>query len=373
MMLPSMLSTVVCRIGIVFLFVSNILSSWLTLSCRCSSFTGGGHVVVVAAFSSIPTSPTKTTTTTTTPVAVPSARSRRKAAQRAKKGLARAQLINNPTMNYGGNGNRNGNRNGIRQSVLVERQQLLPPRHYLGDGTRSSEIPDLGVEGSSSSCELVATSSNIINNNNNNNNIFTTKHISKSDHDATLTLLQSLDWSMVQNTSRRNVIRKDDPNTPRKLHTNKPYCRSFIFGPNMKDPTGALSYWSIAYPNIYNQLCQLIIKYDPMFTFTHITVNKNLQCARHTDGGNTGLSYIAGFGSYIDGQLLIGQQQQQILPGGGGEIIEVKDLMLDLHSKFVLFDGKTQPHETLPFTGGDRYTLVYYTSDMGTTITKNDP
>jgi hypothetical protein len=28
-----------------------------------------------------------------------------------------------------------------------------------------------------------------------------------------------------------------------------------------------------------------------------------------------------------------------------------------------LFNGKTQPHETCPFTG-DRYTLVYYTSEI---------
>lgn len=70
---------------------------------------------------------------------------------------------------------------------------------------------------------------------------------------------------------------------------------------------------------------------------------------------------------------MIEQQQQLLSSGDGGGngsddgkvVIDVQDVMLDLHSKFVLFDGKAQPHETLPFTGGDRYTIVYYTSDMG--------
>jgi hypothetical protein len=330
----------------------------------CSNLRGGGGLLTgVTAFSSIPTSPTIITTTTTTPVnAVPSVRSRQKAAQRAKKGLARTtsrRIINSkPTMI-------NGDNDDIRQSFKDERQQLQSPRSF-GDGNNSSVIPHLeGVESNGSS------DANIINNinNNNNNKIFTTKHISNLDHNDTLTLLQTLNWSMVQNTSRRNVIRTNDPNTPRTLHNNKPYCQSFIFGTNMKDPNGALSYWTITYPVIYNQLCQLINKYDPYFTFTHITVNKNIYCARHTDGGNVGLSYIAGFGSYVGGELLI-EQPQQILPSGdsgdGEKVIdEVQDVMLDLKSRFVLFDGKAQSHETLPFTGGDRYTLVYYTSDMG--------
>jgi hypothetical protein len=341
----------------------------------CSNLRGGGGLTGVTAFSSIPPSPTIITTTTTPVLAVPSPRSRRKAAQRAKKGLARTtsqRIINsNPTMNNGDNDD------DIRQRIKDERQQLLSPRSF-GDGNSSNEIPHLeGVESNGSSDAKSNIINNINNNNNNNNKIFTTKHISKIDHNDTLALLQTLNWSMVQNTSRRNVIRTDDPNTPRTLHSNKPYCQSFIFGTNMKDPNGALSYWTITYPVIYKRLCQLINKYDPNFTFTHITVNKNLCCARHTDGGNVGLSYIAGFGSYAGGELLIEpspQKQHILLPSGDdGKVIDVQqDVMLDLKSKFVLFDGKAQSHETLPFTGGDRYTLVYYTSDMGRCTNNNN-
>jgi hypothetical protein len=96
-------------------------------------------------------------------------------------------------------------------------------------------------------------------------------------------------------------------------------------------------------------------KYDPAFQYTHITLNRNLRCKRHTDGGNAGLSYIAGFGSYKGGELLVEP------PGGGGG--KSSESILDLKSTFVMFNGKTQPHETLPFTG-ERFTLVYYTSDI---------
>jgi hypothetical protein len=175
--------------------------------------------------------------------------------------------------------------------------------------------------------------------------------ISKSDHDATLALLRTMDWEMAKNTSRRNVIRDDDPTTPRN-RANKPYCMSFIFGRNMKDPSSSMSFWSARYPGVYAELRDLMARHDPDFGYTHITLNRNLRCKRHTDGGNAGPSYIAGFGDYRGGGLLVEP------PGGG-----LGGKVLDLHGRFVMFNGKTQPHETMPFEG-ERYTLVYYTSDI---------
>ena len=159
---------------------------------------------------------------------------------------------------------------------------------------------------------------------------------------------------MAKNTSRRNVIRHDDPSTPRN-RMNKPYCMSFIFGRNMKDPDGSMSYWSAKYPKVYSELRDLMAKYDRDFGYTHITLNRNLRCKRHTDGGNAGPSYIAGFGDYRGGGLLVEP------PGGGGSSDETT--VLDLRGRFVTFNGKTQPHETLAFEG-ERFTLVYYTSDI---------
>ena len=200
--------------------------------------------------------------------------------------------------------------------------------------------------------------------------------ISKLDHDTTLHLLQSMNWEMAQNTSRRNVIRSSD--APRNAR-NTPYCQSFIFGPNMKDPQKTPSYWSTQYPAIYTAFRGLMNKYDPNFRYTHITVNKNLRCKRHTDGGNAGLSYIAGFGNYIDGQLLIVEEDEQHstlanssgTAGSGEATSKPKEYKLDLKSKFVLFNGKTQPHETCAFSG-DRYTLVYYTSEINNTKDNNN-
>jgi hypothetical protein len=194
--------------------------------------------------------------------------------------------------------------------------------------------------------------------------------ISKTDHDATLKLLKSMDWTMAKNTSRRNVIREDDHSTPRN-EMGKPYCMSFIFGRNMKDPTGSLSYWSTKYPHVYSALQNLMSKYDPNFPYTHITLNYNLQCKRHTDGGNVGPSYIAAFGDFHGGELIVevnqpSQQQQQRNKQQGIKNkngTTTMDKYLNLKSRFVKFNGKTQPHETAPFTG-ERFTLVYYTSDI---------
>lgn len=125
----------------------------------------------------------------------------------------------------------------------------------------------------------------------------------------------------------------------------------------MKDPEGSLSFWSTKYPRVYAALQMLMKKYDPGFNYTHITLNYNLRCKRHTDGGNEGPSYIAAFGNFTGGELIVGveQNKQKESPSN--------DRYLDLKSRFVKFNGKTQPHETAPFTG-DRYTLVYYTSDI---------
>lgn len=129
----------------------------------------------------------------------------------------------------------------------------------------------------------------------------------------------------------------------------------------MKDPNGSLSFWSTKYPQIYKELQSLMHKYDPSFKYTHITLNYNLRCKRHTDGGNAGPSYIAAFGAFQGGQLIVGNEFDQKI---GHPLVQTnRDKYLDLKSKFVKFNGKTQPHETAPFTG-DRYTLVYYTSDI---------
>ena len=178
--------------------------------------------------------------------------------------------------------------------------------------------------------------------------------VSDADHSSCLKALREIEWTVCQNTSRRNVIRAAEKKTPRNSR-GRAYCQSFIFGPNMKDPAGSLSWWTEKYPQQYKLFCQLANKYLPdNFHFSHITVNKNLRCKRHTDGGNAGPSYITGFGDYTGGELLIE-------PRGGG-----KAKSFDLWKKFVSFNGAEQPHETADFAG-ERYTAVFYTSTMSNT------
>jgi hypothetical protein len=61
------------------------------------------------------------------------------------------------------------------------------------------------------------------------------------------------------------------------------------------------------------------------------------------------------------------QQQQQYqhpsVSNHASSISSTTTKVYNLYRTFVLFNGKEQPHETLPFTG-ERYTIVYYTSDI---------
>ena len=169
--------------------------------------------------------------------------------------------------------------------------------------------------------------------------------LTRADHDAILAHLRSMKWDECKNTSRRNVIRED---ASQRTPQGKPYCRSFIFGRNMKDPQGRMSWWSTEYPEQYKAMRDLVRKYVPGFRFSHITVNKSLRCKRHRDRGNAGPSLIAGFGPFHGGRLIVER------PGGGQP-----EVAHDIKGKLVSFNGATQPHETAPFTG-ERYTLVWY-------------
>ena len=179
--------------------------------------------------------------------------------------------------------------------------------------------------------------------------------ISDIDHENVVRLLRLVEWNKIQNISRQNVIRKGDKNTP-KNNSGKEYCHSFIFGKNMKDSEGKLSFWSTQCPELYELFQSLIRKVHPEHSYTNITVNKNLSCKRHTDGGNTGLSYIISFGHFTGGRLLIEDV-------GGSKARPV-----DIYRNFFAFEGSKQPHETEEFHG-ERYSAVFYTSSMQPTET----
>ena len=117
----------------------------------------------------------------------------------------------------------------------------------------------------------------------------------------------------------------------------------------MKSPTKELSYFSTEYPTFYKDAKLLMNSFDPTFEFTNITVNKNLACKPHRDKGNHGESWIIGLGNYNGGTLSVLRNKTV--------------LKFDVKNNFVKFNGKLETHWTDEFSGGNRYTLVFYKSE----------
>mmetsp|Transcript_6284 Transcript_6284/g.10779 ORF Transcript_6284/g.10779 Transcript_6284/m.10779 type:complete len:361 (+) Transcript_6284:310-1392(+) len=201
--------------------------------------------------------------------------------------------------------------------------------------------------------------------------------VGDSDHDKILASLRAVDWSNVVNTGRKNVI---DPK--RSLHTSggKAFCQSFILGPNMKSPTREPSYWTKTNPELTKLLTNLMRRHDPLHEWTNITVNRNFNCKPHRDRGNTGPSYIVGFGEYIGGELNIERIGTHRSNGenpnigqvsinksgkgksGPGDMLEPIGICdkVNIRRRFVKFFGGQQTHWTEPFKGPDRYSCVFY-------------
>ena len=77
------------------------------------------------------------------------------------------------------------------------------------------------------------------------------------------------------------------------------------------------------------------------------TINKNRKFKKHFDKKNVKPSIIVSFGDYA---------------AGGGLIIynASQRKALDIRNRFLLFDGRDLEHETEEWSGGDRWTLVFF-------------
>lgn len=96
---------------------------------------------------------------------------------------------------------------------------------------------------------------------------------------------------------------------------------------------------------IYNM--KSIAKYvDPSFRYTSIAINMNAKFKSHRDVRNKSgtLSLIIGFGSYVT----------------GGELT-IEDKKYDIKTKFLIFNGKECLHHTEDWSGGDIFSIVFYT------------
>lgn len=94
----------------------------------------------------------------------------------------------------------------------------------------------------------------------------------------------------------------------------------------------------------FDELSRAMRNHDPSFVFHQITLNYNVQCRAHKDRGNEGPSYIAGFGRYEGGNLVLWDEDDD-----EGAQKDGKEHMI--RHRFVKFNGKTQLHETAPFYG----------------------
>ena len=86
--------------------------------------------------------------------------------------------------------------------------------------------------------------------------------------------------------------------------------------------------------------------YFPDFKYTSTQLTRNFEIKRHIDSKNIGDSVLVAFGEYE----------------GGETVIEVgKDnLVIDARKKPYKFNGSKYYHYVKPFTGGDRYSLVFF-------------
>ena len=101
------------------------------------------------------------------------------------------------------------------------------------------------------------------------------------------------------------------------------------------------------YKELYRMLEELMWEYDPNFKFTSIQVNDNNLCSKHKDSHNIGISYIIAVGNFDGGELRVWNDDET----------EYEDV--NIHNKFLCFNGSKHYHQTMPFTG-NRYSIIYY-------------
>jgi hypothetical protein len=85
--------------------------------------------------------------------------------------------------------------------------------------------------------------------------------------------------------------------------------------------------------------------YFPNFEYKQVQMNKNYPCPPHNDR-NKGDSVLVAFGEYTGGNLVIQKEN--------------KNIEYDGRLSPIRFNGKNHLHWVLPFSGGDRYSLVFF-------------
>ena len=134
----------------------------------------------------------------------------------------------------------------------------------------------------------------------------------------------------------------------KKVHNN-PHCFSITMGiiQELKEREDLLEN-----RNIHKELWDILDNFKNQtkyanFRYSAITVNKNLKCLPHKDNNNTGNSIIIGFGDYINGELILYDDNNKITN------------KLNIKHKWVMFNAGEITHSVNKFIG-NRITVVYH-------------
>jgi len=148
-----------------------------------------------------------------------------------------------------------------------------------------------------------------------------------------------------KNYYRANVSGVDQEKTDRLGRCVGNPCLSYTFGlvrPRNKSNL-QLSRITQKYMDLYNLLLKYMKQNHPDFVFKSITINKNIICQPHFDKNNKSDSLAVAFGDYTE----------------GGELV-VGDVEYNIKNNAIIFNGRNNIHYSKPFSGGDRYSLIFY-------------
>lgn len=102
------------------------------------------------------------------------------------------------------------------------------------------------------------------------------------------------------------------------------------------------------HPELFKMLKKLVRTHDPHFRYTSIQLNKNVVTKPHYDKRNHGCSYCLAVGKFRGGGLRV------FSPDGKGREI-------DNNRKWVLYNGRTTYHASVPVQSGVRFAIIFYT------------
>ena len=83
------------------------------------------------------------------------------------------------------------------------------------------------------------------------------------------------------------------------------------------------------------------------FEYDSVQITRNFEIKRHIDSKNIGESILVGFGEYTGGETVIEKED-------GDEVVDIRNHLCK-------FNGSKYYHYVKPFTGGNRYSLVFFT------------